>query len=254
MKNKWLRTFFKLLIVILIIIFIGRAIYSVVPNNTSLNKKRVVVLDLEGLIYESGTLINEFKKYEKDDNVVGFILRINSPGGAVAPSQEIYRHIRSMKKPVFAAMSTVAASGGYYVASACDRIYALPGTITGSIGVIIKLTNFSDLYGKLGVKIETIKSGKFKDIGSTGRGLTEEEKKLLQSSIDDVYNQFVDDILAKRTFIKREELLPYADGRIITGNEAKRLKLVDNLGTYEDAYLDLVKMKKTPDAELISQG
>ncbi|MCX8083902.1 MAG: signal peptide peptidase SppA, partial [Calditerrivibrio sp.] len=212
---------FKLIIVVLIIGFIVRSIYLVSFEKTTIAKKKVVLIDLEGIIYESETLIEKLKKYQKDENVVGIILRINSPGGAVAPSQEIYRFIRKMNKPVYAALSTIAASGGYYVASACEKIYAMPGTVTGSIGVIMKFTDLSRIYDKFGIKTETIKSGKFKDIGSTTRSMTKEEKEILQRSIDEVYNQFIDDILAKRTHISKEELLKIADGRILTGSEAK---------------------------------
>jgi protease-4 len=247
---KFLKFLFKFLIIALILGFVARAFYLLNHNKPIINKKMIVLLDLEGIIMESEPLIDKLKEYDKDNNVVGIILRINSPGGAVAPSQEIYRFIRRMKKPVYASMSTVAASGGYYVASACDKIYAMPGTITGSIGVIMKFTDLSKIYDKFGIKTETIKSGKFKDIGSTARPMTDEERGILQQSIDDVYNQFIEDILSKRTFLNKEELLKYADGRIITGREAKNLKLVDKLGSYEDAYADMKKDKNIPDAEL----
>lgn len=247
---KIIKFLFKFLIILLIAGFVGRSVYLLNYKTPVINKKMIVLLDLEGIILESDTLIEKLKKYEKDSNVVGVILRINSPGGAVAPSQEIYRFIKRMSKPVYASMSTVAASGGYYVASACDRIYAMPGTITGSIGVIMKFTDLSKIYDKIGVRTETIKSGKFKDIGSTTRSMTEEEKSILKQSVDDVYNQFIEDILSKRTFLNKEELLKYADGRIITGREAKNLKLVDKLGSYEDAYEDMKKDKNTLDAEL----
>lgn len=250
MKNRWVKIFFKLLFVALIILFVGRTIYLSIYDKPALTKKRVVVLDLEGVIFESDKLISQFKKYEKDENVVGFILRINSPGGAVAPSQEIYSYIKNLKKPVYASMSTIAASGGYYIAAACDKIYALPGTLTGSIGVIMKFTDLSKIYEKLGVKSETIKSGKFKDIGSIDRSMTQEEKALLQSTVDDVFNQFIEAIITKRSFLKKEDILPYADGRVFTGNEALKLKLVDALGTYEDAYNDMIKQKNLKDVEL----
>lgn len=250
MRRNLVKNFFKVFLVILISVFIVRGIFSSSVGKPSIDKKKVVVIDLEGIILESDKIIESFKKYENDDSVVGFIFRINSPGGAVAPSQEIYNHIRSIKKPVFAAMSTIAASGGYYVASACDKIYALPGTLTGSIGVIMKFTDLSKIYEKFGIKTETIKSGKFKDIGSIDRNMTQDEKNLLQATVDDVYNQFINDILSKRNFIQRDELIKYADGRVFTGNEAKKLKLVDALGSYEDAFKDMIKQKNIPDAEL----
>ncbi|MBC7196774.1 MAG: signal peptide peptidase SppA, partial [Deferribacterales bacterium] len=207
--KKWGKRLFKLIFVIFIVGFIFSAILYYTGNDVSeFSKNKIVVIDLQDVIYESDTIINKLKKYNKNEKVKGFILRVNSPGGGVAPSQEIYRYIKNLDKPVFVAMQSLAASGGYYVSIAADKIYALPGTITGSIGVIIKFPNMKGLYEKIGIDFQTIKSGKFKDIGSPNREMTKEEIKLLQDSIMEVYNQFVNDILSSRK-IKKETLLAY---------------------------------------------
>ena len=210
---------------------------------------KVVVIELQNVIYESESILKRFDKYKDDDGVKGFILKINSPGGGVAPSQEIYRYLRKLQKPVYASMGSLAASGGYYVAAGTEKIFALPGTITGSIGVIIKFPNFKTLYDKIGVEFKTIKSGKFKDIGSPDRKMGEDEEKLLQDSIMDVYEQFINDILASRK-IDEKILREYADGRIVTGNFAYKVGLVDALGSYMDAFEDMKKSYKLDDAKI----
>jgi len=204
---KWLKILFKLLFIIIVIGFVVSALFYYTKKEISeFTGDKIVVLDLNDIIYESESTIKRFQKYEKNDKVKGFILRINSPGGAVGPSQEMYSYIKNMEKPVYVAMKSLATSGGYYVAAAADKIYALPGTITGSIGVIIKFPNFKELYKKIGIDITTIKSGKFKDIGSSSRELTEDERELLQQTIDEVYQQFVQDILSTRP-VDNETLL-----------------------------------------------
>ncbi|UOD34962.1 signal peptide peptidase SppA [Deferribacteraceae bacterium V6Fe1] len=248
--KKWGKRLFKLVFVIFVVGFIFSAILYYTGNDVGeFAKNKIVVIDLQDVIYESDTMINKLKKYNKNDKVKGFIIRVNSPGGGVAPSQEIYRFVKSLDKPVFVAMQSLAASGGYYVSIAADKIYALPGTITGSIGVIIKFPNMKGLYEKIGIDFQTIKSGKFKDIGSPNREMTKEEIKLLQDSIMEVYNQFVNDILSSRK-IKKETLLAYADGRIIVGSVAKKIGLVDELGTYLDAFEDMKKQYNLSDVEI----
>jgi protease-4 len=247
---KWLKILFKLLFIIVFIGFVLSALFYYTKTDLSeFTSDKIVVLDLNDIIYESESLVEQFQKYEKNDKVKGFILRINSPGGGVGPSQEMYSYIKKMEKPVYVAMKSLAASGGYYVAAAADKIYALPGTITGSIGVIIKFPNLKGLYEKVGIDITTIKSGKFKDIGSASRSLTDEERELLQNSIDEVYNQFVNDILSSRP-IDNETLLKYADGRILVGSFAKKINLVDELGTYLDAFEQMKIDYNLKDVEL----
>lgn len=250
MKKTWLARIFKFLFGLLIIFFFIAAIFyytggkiSTAPGN------KIVVIELQNVIYESESILKRFDKYKDDESVKGFILKINSPGGGVAPSQEIYRYLRKLQKPVYASMGSLAASGGYYAAVGTEKIFALPGTITGSIGVIIKFPNFRTLYEKIGVEFKTIKSGKFKDIGSPDRGMSEEEAKLLQNSIMDVYEQFITDILASRK-IDENTLRQYADGRIITGNFAHKIGFVDALGSYTDAFEDMKKSYNFDDAKI----
>lgn len=250
MKKTWLARIFKFLFGLLVIFFFIAAIFyytggkiSTAPGN------KIVVIELQNVIYESESILKRFDKYKDDESVKGFILKINSPGGGVAPSQEIHRYLRKLQKPVYASMGSLAASGGYYAAVGTEKIFALPGTITGSVGVIIKFPNFRTLYDKIGIEFKTIKSGKFKDIGSPDRGMSEEEAKLLQDSIMDVYEQFIADILASRK-IDENTLRQYADGRIITGNFAHKIGFVDALGSYTDAFEDMKKSYKFDDAKI----
>ena len=251
MKKKYLTFIFKALFVLLIIAFFVQAFLLYFKDNSDvLSKDQIVLLELNGVILQSEPIIDKMKKYAGKPNVKGFILKINSPGGGVAPSQEIYEYIRNLRKPVYAAISSLGASGGYYVAAACDKIYAMPGSITGSIGVIMKFTNLKELYNKIGIKSISITSGKFKDIGSSSRDMTNEEKTLLKSSIMDVYNQFINDIVISRKTDKKI-LKKYADGRILTGNQAKKIGLIDKLGTYNDAFKDMKRRYHIKNAELL---
>lgn len=202
---------------------------------------RIGVIPIRGFIADSKSVVDQLKKYRKDDRVKAIILRIDSPGGGTAASQEIYREVQRTvsKKKVVVSMGNVAASGGYYVALAADKIVANPATLTGSIGVILDLPNFKELLKKIGVSRETVKSGTYKDIGSPVRAMTPEERRLLQEVIDNVYHQFVE-VVVKGRRLTREQVEKIADGRIFTGEQAKRLGLIDELGSFEDA-VDLTK-------------
>lgn len=185
-------------------------------------------------------VISDLRAAEEQSGVRAIVLRINSPGGSAAASQEIYREvlrIRESGKPVVVSMGDVAASGGYYIACAASEIFAGNGTLTGSIGVILQATDMSQLFGKIGLRPETIKSGKYKDMFSPNRPLTDDERQLAKSMILDIYNQFVDDVLAGRKHkgLTREQLLAVADGRVMTGRQAMRAKLVDRIGGLQDA-------------------
>lgn len=204
-----------------------------------------------GLVEVKGTITDETRKdavkylakFKSDKNIQAVILRIDSPGGGVAASQEICNEIRRIKatgKPVYASMGSVAASGGYYIAVPCDKIYANPGTVTGSIGVIMEMPNVEELLKKVGVYFMVIKSEEHKDIGSPFRKMTEEESKLLNDVIDDVYNQFVDAIVAERNLAK-EDVLKIADGRILTGKQARELGLIDELGDLQEVIYAAAK-------------
>lgn len=202
---------------------------------------RIGVVSIKGIISDSKPVVELIKKYRKDDRVKAIILRIDSPGGGTAASQEIYREIQRTvsKKKVVASMGNVAASGGYYVALAANKIVANPATLTGSIGVILDLPNFKELLKKIGVSRETVKSGPYKDIGSPVREMTPEERRLLEEVINNVYQQFVE-VVVKGRKLSREQVEKIADGRIFTGEQAKALGLIDELGSFEDA-IDLTK-------------
>ncbi len=202
---------------------------------------RIAVVPIRGIISDSKSVVEQLKKYGKDNRVKAIILRIDSPGGGTAASQEIYREVQRTvsKKKVVVSMGNVAASGGYYVALAADKIVANPATLTGSIGVILDVPNFKELLKKIGVSRETVKSGPYKDIGSPVREMTPEERRLLQGVIDNVYQQFVA-VVVKGRKLSREQVERIADGRVFTGEQAKRLGLIDELGSFEDT-VDLTK-------------
>ncbi len=197
---------------------------------------RIGEIDITGTILGSRSTLNELKKFRKNSSIKAILLRMDSPGGAVAPSQEIYTEVlRTVKvKPVVVSMGSVAASGAYYIASAATRILADPGTLTGSIGVIIHLPNMQGLFDKVGYKTVTIKSGQFKDIGDPDREITPAEQALLQSTIDTTYNQFVRDVSRARN-LPEAQVRKIADGRVILGEDALKFKLIDQIGNYEDA-------------------
>ncbi len=208
-------------------------------------REKVGVIAVSGLISDSEPTIDQLKKFVKDDSVKAIVLRINSPGGGVAPSQEIYEEVKKAraKKPILASMGALAASGGYYIACATQKVYANPGTITGSIGVIMPFMNVKDLVEKIGIKGMTVKSGVFKDMGSPLRDMTPRERELLQGVVDNVHLQFVNAVADGRN-LDREDVLRIADGRIFTGEQAKGLGLVDVLGNLEDAVSDAGKLGK----------
>jgi protease IV len=197
----------------------------------------VGVVELLGPIYSSERIVKQFETFGEQKSVKAIVFRIDSPGGYVAPSQEIYeaaKRVRDSGKPVVVSMGTVAASGGYYAACGGDSIVANPGTTTGSIGVIAEFMNAEKLLDKIGVRFETVKSGRFKDAGSPTREMTEADKAYLQSWIDDAFGQFVDVVAAERGLTK-EAVLGIADGRVFTGKQAMEIGLVDTLGDYRDA-------------------
>jgi len=200
----------------------------------------VGVIELSGVINDSKTFIHKLERFEDEDDIKAIVIHLNSPGGAVAPSQEIYQAVKKSKKPVIASMSSVAASGAYYVACAAKKIYANPGTITGSIGVIMEFLNLSKLYEWAKVQRYSIKTGKFKDAGAEYRDMTADERALLQGMVDDVLTQFKEAVSTGRK-IPIEQVTAIADGRIFSGNQAKKVKLVDELGTLQDAIDDAAK-------------
>jgi protease-4 len=206
----------------------------------SFNEK-IGVINIEGVILKSEPVVERLVQLRKDKSIKAIIIRIDSPGGGVGPSQEIYREIRKTvgTKKVVASMGSMGASGGYYIASATDKIVCNPGTLTGSIGVIMTFFQAEELMKKIGVDLNVIKSGEFKDAGSFHRKMTEAETQLLQTVILDVREQFIQAV-AEGRHMPADKIRPIADGRILTGTQAKALGLVDELGNFRDA-VDLTK-------------
>ncbi len=209
----------------------------------------VGVLVLENEILGSVWTTTTLDEFQKDDNIKSVVVRINSPGGSVAPCQEIYHALRSFNKPVVISMGSVAASGGLYVAAGGDLVLANPGTITGSIGVIMQSIEVAETFEKVGLKSVTIKSGPYKDLGSPFRAMKEEERQILDSMVMEVYEQFVDDLIAGRSKMDAAVLRKIADGRIFSGAEALELGLIDELGGFEDALRRAAKMGGLDDSE-----
>lgn len=213
--------------------------------------EKVGVIPIEGIIGDSAEIVSEIEDFSGNGSIRAVVLRIDSPGGGVAPSQEIYQAVRELrkKKKVVVSMGSVAASGGYMIAVAADRIIANPGTITGSISAVMHYANVEELLKKVGVRSSVIKSGKFKDIGSPARAMTEEERSLIQGIVDDIYDQFVATVSENRK-IPLSKIRALSDGRIFTGRQAKELGLVDELGGLQDAVLlagRLSGMKEKPE-------
>ncbi len=206
---------------------------------------KIAIVEVKGVITQSSGVIDELQQYLADDGVKAIILRVDSPGGGVGPAQEIYREIMRIrstsKKKVVTSMGSVAASGGYYIACASDRIVANPGTITGSIGVIMQFSNLEELLKKIGVKGVVIKSGEHKDIGSPFREMTPEEKRIMQEVLDNVHEQFIQAVADGRK-LEKSKVVQIADGRILTGEQAKNLGLVDQLGNLQDTIDVTAKM------------
>ncbi len=208
-------------------------------TDLNLRSEKVAVVPIEGEILEARETVDLLHRYASNDNVKAIVVRINSPGGAIAPSQEIYAailKIRAGGKPVVASMDSVAASGGYYIAAACDPILANSGTITGSIGVVLQWFDMKELVRWAKLKPETITSGALKDAGSPYRELTGPERQYFQGIVTQLHSQFVRDVAAgRKNRMKPEEVARIADGRIFTGEQAVALKLVDEVGTMDDA-------------------
>ena len=199
--------------------------------------KRLGLVEIEGVILDSKRAVEQLERFEDDASIAAVILRIDSPGGGVAASQEIYeaaKRVRASGKFVIASMGSVAASGGYYIACAADTIMANPGTTTGSIGVIMEMMNATELLNKIGVRFDVIKSGRYKDSGSPFRPMTDDDRKYFQRYVDDAYEQFVEVVATERE-LEKSEVLKLADGRVFTGQQALEMGLIDLTGTYQEA-------------------
>lgn len=215
------------------------------PSSSLSFSSKIGVIPIEGAISDSQAIAEQLRRFTKDKGIKAIILRINSPGGAVGPTQEIYREVQRTveTKEVVASLGGVAASGGYYIAAAAKQIVANPGTITGSIGVIMEFVRYEDLLNKIGIKFEVLKSGEFKDIGSPHRELTARDKELISALIADIQKQFVEAVASGRN-LSLEKTREIADGRVFSGAQAKELGLVDVLGNFQDA-VELAKNMAT---------
>lgn len=219
----------------LIVLAVMSAIIALLQREIPL-RERVALVRIEGPILTSKSVVEEIKGYVKDKSVKAIVLRVESPGGGVVASQEIYGEVKkaAAAKKVVVSMGSVAASGGYYVSAPASTIIANPGTITGSIGVIMEIPNIKGLMDKIGVTTEVIKSGKHKDLASVFRGVGREEREILQGVMDDVHQQFIQAVSEGRK-MPEERVRKIADGRVFSGRQAKNAGLVDDLGDLEYA-------------------
>jgi protease-4 len=219
-------------------VIVGVASYSYLAHEglAMLSKRAVAVVTVQGVIEDASDIVRSLDRLAENDGIRAVVLRVDSPGGGVAPSQEIYGAVERVRerKPIVASLGSVAASGGYYVASACDSIVANPGTLTGSIGVIMETGNVTELLKKLGVQGIVVKAGKFKDIGSPLREMTDEERRFLEGLLANVHAQFIAAV-AKGRKLPEDQVRPLADGRIYSGQQALELHLIDALGGLRDA-------------------
>lgn len=245
MKIKWF--LLGLAVVMLIFIFFVASLYiatTIVGEKTDfVGKEGIGLVEVKGIILDSQETVKQLFDFKKNENVKAVVLRIESPGGVVGPSQEIYDAVKklALKKKVVVSMGSVAASGGYYIAAPATKIFANPGTITGSIGVLMKFSNIEGLMDKIGMKAFTLKTGKYKDVGSPVRTMSVEDKAMLQGVIDSTHGQFVKAVADGRK-LPLEQVETLADGRIYSGEQALALKLVDNLGTMQDAIEEAGKL------------
>lgn len=242
--REYLIWLFKLLTIIVIFIVVIPTLIATVgvivggdlQDTVGDKNNQVAVLELNGVIMDTKDLIKDLHKQVEDDNIKGIVLRIDSPGGAVGPSQDVFSAVNELKKrkPIIASMGAVAASGGLYAALAASKVYAQPGTITGSIGVILQIPNFRKIADTVGFEMMTVKSGKFKDVGNSFRDMTDDERALLQSTVTTAYDEFVQAVADGRG-ISKQKVAEFADGRIILGSQALELKLIDAHGGVYDA-------------------
>ncbi|MFH2093228.1 MAG: signal peptide peptidase SppA [Pseudomonadota bacterium] len=226
------------LAVIALISYTTKTVSSQFSDQQLDTKGNIGIVEITGMILSSKKIIQEIKDFQDDDSIKAIILRIDSPGGGIGPSQEIYREVQKVRldKKIITSMGSVAASGGYYIASATEGIMANSGTLTGSIGVIMEYANIMEIAKKIGISPVVIKSGEFKDMGSPLRELKESEQKIFQDLIDELHQQFVSDS-AKARKMSVEKMSALADGRVYTGQKAKTLNLIDRLGNLDDAVV-----------------
>lgn len=247
-----MRKFFQFIGVVVVVGFlfsllVGGLFSSVIGNKERVSGDAVMKLELDGIIMDGKTFLKQLRKYRDVPEIKGILVHINSPGGVVGPSQEIYAELKKTKevykKPIVVSGSGLVASGAFYAAMAADKFVTNPGTLVGSIGVIMEFANLEKLYDWAKIKRFVVKTGAYKDTGAEYREMREDEKKLLQTLMDDVLNQFKKAIAEGRN-LPMEKVTPYADGRIFTGEQAVALGFADQVGTYTDALEVLGEMTK----------
>jgi len=226
-------------------IFLAQAIkYRTTEYTFRGSGDKIAVVDINDVIFASEKTVEQIKEYREDKSIKAIILRINSPGGGVAASQEIYEEVKRTResgKIIVVSMGSIAASGGYYISCGANLIVANPGSLTGSIGVIMQFVNFKDLAEKLGIKHTTVKSGDLKDSGNPFRDVNSKDSIYFQDIIDNTFTQFTD-VVAKERKMNKDTLMKYANGRVFTGLQAKEYGLIDSLGTFEDAIRITAKL------------
>ena len=236
---KQFLTVFAVIFVMMFLISMGAVISKVDPQaNIQIKKDSILVMDLEGIILDTKDFLEDLTKYSRKKQVKGVLIRVNSPGGAVGPSQEIYSELKrireELQKPVVASVMTMAASGGYYAAVAADQIVTNPGTLMGSIGVIMQFANLKDLYKWAKMERYVIKTGDYKDSGADYRDMRSDERELFNDMLNEVHLQFKTAVMNGRK-LSKDVVEKYSDGRVFTGESAVKLGFADQLGTYEDA-------------------
>ena len=230
-----MRKFLKWILGISAFFFAASVMGGLMQEGWKTSNSEIAMVHVNGMLMDSTEIVRQLSKYRRDPKIKAIIIRIDSPGGAVGPAQEIYDEIykvKDSKKLVYASLGSVAASGGYYIACAADYVLANPGTLTGSIGAIMAFNNVEELAKKIGVRPAVIKSGAFKDSGSPLRSMQPEERKLLQTVVDDVHQQFVGAVSRGRN-LSIDEVKLFADGRVMTGKQALEFKLIDEFGGLE---------------------
>ena len=230
-----MKKLFKWTLGIFVFFFAASVMGGLIQDGWKASNSEIAMVHVNGMLMDSTAIVRQLSKYRRDPKIKAIIVRIDSPGGAVAPAQEIYDEINKIKdanKIVYASLGSVAASGGYYIACAANYVVANPGTLTGSIGAIMAFNNVEELAKKIGVRPAVIKSGPFKDSGSPLRSMQPEELKLLQNVVDDVHQQFVQAVSLGRN-LPEDEVKLFADGRVMTGKQAFEFKLVDEFGGLE---------------------
>jgi len=235
-RSKIKIAFLVMFIIIIVSFFISLAIGV---SGRAFGEK-IGVVEIEGGIADSKDIMEDIVRFKEDETIKGVILRINSPGGSVPPSQEIFEEVKKLreKKKVYVSMGTVCASGGYYIATAGEKIFAMPSTITGSIGVIMEQVVIEDLLKKIGLQPNTMKAGDFKDVGSPFRKMKAGEREYFQEILNTIHTQFINTVATERK-IPMDAAKKLSDGRIYLGQQAMDLKLIDRIGTFYDTVDDM---------------